>query len=54
MLTTEQLKSRLDEIIKQRDDFIAQANQTVAAYNGRIAMLEELLATDSGEEAGDE
>lgn len=46
----EQLKAKLEQVKKQREEFIANANQQIAFLNGKIEALEEMLAphTPSG------
>lgn len=39
----ERVKQRLDSLRAERDDFIVQANKQIAAYNGAIMALEELV-----------
>ena len=42
----EKALNRLDELRKNRDAFLAQANAEMAGYNTAIAELEKLLADD--------
>ena len=47
------IKQRIDELKQERDTLIKNANAQIAAYNGAIAELENLLdapAEDSPEE----
>ena len=44
----EQIVARIAELIKQRDQFVAQANVELAAYAGRIAENERWLAELDG------
>jgi len=39
-----QLREKLEQEKRQREQFRKQAEQTLAAYAGRIQMLEELIA----------
>lgn len=39
----EKLKARLTELIKERDDYVQQANREVAFFNGRIAEIEQII-----------
>ena len=38
------IKTRIEELKAQRDKFLAEANQQLAALNGAIAELERLIA----------
>jgi hypothetical protein len=37
------IKSRIDELIKEREKYIVNANFQVAAYNGAIGELQRLI-----------
>ena len=50
----ERLKARIAELTKNRDEFVAQANQQIAAMNGGIAELEFLLESEAEGEPGAE
>lgn len=39
-----QLREKLERELRQREQFRKQAEQTLAAYAGRIQMLEEMIA----------
>ena len=39
----EEVKERLTALEKERDSFVAQANQQIAAYNGAIGELRRLI-----------
>lgn len=43
-MNKEQLAEMLQNIRAERDEFVAQANQQIAYLNGKIALLEQLLA----------
>ena len=45
MMTEQEIKARLEELTAQRDKFLAEANQQLAAFNGAIGELERLIAT---------
>lgn len=47
MITEETIKARIEQLKQERDKFVAEANQTVAAYNGAISELDRLLAVDN-------
>lgn len=42
-MTITQLLERLDQVKRDRQAFVEQANQELAHYAGQIAILEELL-----------
>ena len=42
-MTEERIKARIEALKQQRDRFIAEANQQIAAANGAIGELEALL-----------
>jgi hypothetical protein len=42
-ITAESLQDRIDEMIRQRDEFIQKANDRIAWFNGAISVLDELL-----------
>ena len=44
MMTEQEIKARLEELKAQRDKFLNEANQQLAAFNGAIAELERLVA----------
>jgi len=44
MMTEEAIQARIEELKAQRDKFLAEANQQLAAFNGAIAELERLVA----------
>ena len=44
MMTEQEIKARLEELKAQRDKFLNEANQQLAAFNGAIAELERLIA----------
>ena len=53
-MTLEELRERLERTIQERDTFRRQAEQRLAALEGQVALLEELVATweasgDNGE-----
>jgi hypothetical protein len=39
----EQIKARIAELEKEREQVVAQANQQIAAYGGAIAELKKLI-----------
>lgn len=43
----DKIKTQIETLKKQREDFVAQANNQVAALTGAIQALEALLADDS-------
>lgn len=47
----EQIVARIAELIKQRDQYLAQANADLASYAGRIAENERWLAELDKEQA---
>ena len=50
----ERIKARIEELTKQRDRFVQEANQQVAAANGAIGELEALLQPEPEAEKEDE
>lgn len=42
-MTEERIKKRIEELTAARDKFVAEAQQQIAAYNGAIGELGELL-----------
>ena len=38
------IKARIEELKAQRDKFLAEANQQLAAFNGAIGELERMVA----------
>jgi hypothetical protein len=40
----EKVQARIEQLEKELDQFVVQANQQVAAYNAAIAELKKLLA----------
>ena len=49
MITEERLRSRLEKLQRERDQFVQQANQQLAALNGAIQALEEMLEPEETE-----
>jgi predicted dinucleotide-utilizing enzyme len=47
--TTESIQERIDELVEQRDTFIAEANQRIAMMNGAIQGLDSLLSANGNE-----
>lgn len=43
---------KVEELKKQREEFVAQANAQVSAMNGAIQVLEQLLAKKDDEDDG--
>lgn len=43
MLNEVELKEKREVIIKQRDEFVNQANGQIAFFNGQIAMIDDML-----------
>lgn len=43
MLNEVELKERREVIVKQRDNFVMEANGQIAFYNGQIAMIDDML-----------
>jgi hexokinase len=52
-MTIDQLKDKLAEAIRNRDAFVEQVNRQLAAENGAIAMLEQLIADMEATDEGD-
>lgn len=44
------IQEKYVELVKQRDEFAAKANQQIAFFNGQIAMLEEIVQALSQEQ----
>ena len=42
----EEIKARIVELEKERETFLSQANQQIAAYNGAIAELKRMIESD--------
>jgi len=49
----ERIGERIEQLKKQRDQFVLQANQQVAACNGAISELEQLLKPPAEQPAKD-
>jgi hypothetical protein len=43
-MTIDELRQRIQKAIEERDTFVVQANQQVVFLNGKIEMLQQLLA----------
>lgn len=43
MVTEEAIQQQITKISKERDAFLAQANQQIAAFNGALQALQQLL-----------
>lgn len=43
MITVEDLEQEIERRIKERDDFLAEANRHIATLNGGIHALEQML-----------
>ena len=43
MIDESAVKAKRDELTKQRDEYIANANQQIAMFNGAIAVCDQLL-----------
>lgn len=52
-MTIEQLQAKLDEARASLTTFLEQANRQVAALEGAIAMLEQLIAAAEAGDDGD-
>ena len=50
MTIEERLTARIAELKTERDQFVMQANQTIAAYNAAISELEKMLEPPKPEE----
>jgi hypothetical protein len=48
------IEKRIAELKAQREDFVKQANQQIAALNGAISALEDLLKPEETEGATEE
>ena len=46
----DRIKARIEELTKQRDQFVIQANQELAALSRAISELEALLKPDTPKE----
>ncbi len=44
MINESEITTQIEKLKKERDTYIAQANQQIAAYSGAIAALEQLIA----------
>ena len=49
-ITEEALLERIKELVEERDNYVQQANSQVAAYNGAIQALRDLLNPPKEEE----
>lgn len=49
----ERIQRRIAELKEQREDFVRQANQQIAALNGAISALEELLKPEEKPKEGE-
>lgn len=45
-MNEQQIAKKIEELIEQRDVFVANANRRVAELNGAIAALKEILDDD--------
>lgn len=45
-LTIEAVKKRIAELERERDQYVSQVNQQIAAYAGAIQALQQLIAPD--------
>ena len=43
MIDESAVKAKRDELTKQRDEYIANANQQIAMFNGAIAVCDQFL-----------
>lgn len=53
MTSEERIRERIAEYTAQRDRFLSEANQQIAALNGAIQALEALLAPESQRQESD-
>jgi hypothetical protein len=54
VISEEAIRNKIDALRKELDQFIAQANQQIAAYRAAIQVLEELVSPKGESEQGDE
>ncbi len=45
--TQQRIEARIEQLKQERDQYVAQANQQLAAYNGAIGELETLLKPET-------
>lgn len=46
MLDEDTIRKRIEQLQEEREKFIAQANQTIAAYDGAIGELTRLISEE--------
>ena len=54
MISEEAIRNKIDALRKELDQFIAQANQQIAAYRAAIQVLEELVSPKDEKQQVDE
>ena len=54
MISEEAIRTRIDALRKELDQFITQANQQIAAYRAAIQVLEELVSPKDEKQQVDE